>query len=321
MAGVRESEGWCIRRRVWPAMRRARRWRTRGLIAPVNPSLRNPGAIHIVADFRRWLCQSRGAGSARRTWPGALKRDRRRGTGCPGWAVEAFPHVGPGGHRQQWWLAWLVSPARRSRRRTTRRLGSRDATRPAPRADIYLEHNKRRWQPETANSNPLPGALASWRYFVVVVCLVDWLNSLAARLRDFLATLSCDFISSRSRRRLARSCLTALRASPFFFKPTCSRFSVFAAWSRACCARSSESPAVVAAGFCSAPAGLPRELEGLRRADGVVPRGAREFLVPAGDLAVTGGRITSDSGSTDRCAVAIGHLCFQGAGHHRQTGA
>lgn len=151
MAGVRESEGWCIRRRVWPAMRRARRWRTRGLIAPVNPSLRNPGAIHIVADFRRWLCQSRGAGSARRTWPGALKRDRRRGTGCPGWAVEAFPHVGPGGHRQQWWLAWLVSPARRSRRRTTRRLGSRDATRPAPRADIYLEHNKRRWQPETAN--------------------------------------------------------------------------------------------------------------------------------------------------------------------------
>lgn len=35
------------------------------------------------------------------------------------------------------------SPARRGRRRTTRRLGSRDPTEPAPGAGIYLPHNKK----------------------------------------------------------------------------------------------------------------------------------------------------------------------------------
>ena len=37
-----------------------------------------------------------------------FKRDRRgEEQGVQGGAVEAFPDVGPGGHRQQWWLAWL----------------------------------------------------------------------------------------------------------------------------------------------------------------------------------------------------------------------
>ena len=51
----------------------------------------------------------------------------------------------------------------------------------------------------------------------------------AACLRDFLATLSCDSMSLRSRLRLTRSCSTALTASLCFFKLARSRFSVFAA--------------------------------------------------------------------------------------------
>jgi hypothetical protein len=181
-------------------------------------------------------------------------------------------------------------------------------------------------------------------YFFAAAGLAEGPSSLAARLRDFLAVFSCAFMASSSRSSRSRSSRAALTALLCFFKLARSCFSVFAAWPRACWARSRDFPAGVAV-VCSArgrPAAA-RDLVVLLRADDVAvvcsargrPAAARDLVVlPRADDAAAGaaraplalarfrvgrtGRMRSSCGATSGEPEVIAEPpCFFRCSNHR----
>ena len=138
---------------------------------------------------------------------------------------------------------------------------------------------------------------------------------LAARLRAFLATFSCDSMALRSRRRLLRSSSTVLIVLWCRFGLSRNCFSVRAASSRASWARSSDLPAAVADALAD-PLALPEAAR--LRAGGAAPRAGREPLPPL-RVRSGGGRMTSRSDTGSWTPETIGwYLSFCAHGGTRR---